>query len=286
MFEPTCVLCPVYHPDAEANVPDHSQTCPSCRRRLERDRASVRALYLRLLEVEDEIADTRLGDRIVWHSDNSVSRLTDVPRDPIAALMPMAPTPGRSRKPSVSGSKERQLPINVNRIDLLAPGKPWEIHDVYGDQVGVLSVATVLGRWAEHWLLTYWEGVLHASRDALTLLDWMGGYRLEFICDREPDLPRFAQDLALLRSQLRSELGDTAPKPAVMWGVPCKRCDRVSTLKLDPDDEHHYRECSMDDCGLLMTEDEYLAWVLVVVERAQGTKVTEREAVLADVGAE
>ena len=58
-----------------------------------------------------------------------------------------------------------------------------------------------------------------------------------------------------------------------MWGVPCRRCNAVSTLVLDPDDPDRYRECTASGCGLLMTEDEYKAWLVDIVEEMKRARI-------------
>lgn len=267
MIEPNCVLCQVYYPGAEPHAPDRSQTCADGRHRLERDRVAVLSMYHRLAEQEDTIADERLreGGR---------------PADPIAALLPMAPTPGVSKKPAVSGSKERQLPINVSVVDLLAPVQTGAVSDPYGDQVGHLSVATVLWSWMESWQERLFPGSRVRPLTAPPMLVWIG-FRLEEIAEREPAIADFAAELAELKAHLRHALGENAPKPVVMWGIPCKRCDTVSSLVWDPDDPKRYRECTTDDCRVLMTEDEYKIWLIELVETLRKKDAPEKPALAA-----
>lgn len=250
MSETTCVLCPVYYPGAELHAPDRSQTCDVGRRRLERDRLSVLSMYRRLVEQEEEIADRR------------VSEQTGQPLDPIAAALPMAPTPSPSKAPAVTGSRERQIPINVTVVDLTAPARPGAVSDPWGDQVGHLSVATVLYEWVQHWRDP------HGSTTPVTterLMKWLAP-RIERIADLDPAIVDFAAELIELKGHLRHALGESAPKPVVMWGVPCRRCNAVSTLVLDQEDPNRYRECSAPSCGVLMTEVEYKEWLVKIVE--------------------
>jgi hypothetical protein len=251
MSQTTCVLCRVYRPKLEAHYPDRAQTCDYGRRRLERDRMDVLTMYRRLAEQDEELVGTR-------------DTADGLPKDPIAALMPMANTPGRSKKPSVSGSKERQLPINVEVVDLLRDAS-WREPSVHEDQVGTLSIATVLHGWANYWRLSVEGSVSPLPLRVPDLMKWIG-YRLARFADEDPEIWRFAETLIGLKGQLRSALGEQTPKPEVMWGVRCRRCDTVSTLVLDPDDPDRYRECSNEQCGLLMTEDEYKAWLIEIVE--------------------
>lgn len=251
MSKPTCVLCKVYRPHLEGHYPDRAQTCDYGRRRLERDRMDVLSMFHRLSEQETELIGTRDTE-------------AGTPKDPISALMPMANTPGRSRKPSVSGSKDRQLPINVQVVDLLRDAS-WHAPAVGEDQVGILSVATQLYGWANYWRLSLEHSVTPLPYSTPKLMQWIG-YRLTKLADEDPEIWRFAEVLIGLKGQLRSALGESTPKPEVMWGVRCRRCDAVSTLVLDPDDPDRYRECSNEGCGLLMTEDEYKAWLVEIVE--------------------
>lgn len=251
MSQTTCVLCRVYRPNLESHYPDRKQTCDYGRRRLERDRMDVLSMYRRLAEQEDELVGTR-------------STAAGLPKDPIAALMPMANTPGRSKKPSVSGSKDRQLPINVEVVDLLRDAS-WRSAPEGEDQVGSLSVATILYGWANYWRTSLERSVSALPYGTPDLMKWIG-YRLTVFADQDPEIWRFAEVLIGLKGKLRSALGEAIPKPVVMWGVQCRRCNAVSTLVLDPDDPDRYRECTNSGCGLLMTETEYQDWLIEVVE--------------------
>ncbi len=259
MSHTTCVLCQVYRPKVEGHYPDRDrQTCDYGRRRLERDRMDVLSMYRRLAEQEEELVGTRSTDQ-------------GLPKDPIAALMPMANTPGRSKKPSVSGSKERQLPINVEVVDLLRDAS-WREPSAHEDQIGHLSVATVLYGWANYWRLSIDRTVTPVPLRVPELMKWIG-YRLTRFVDEDPEIWRFAEVLIGLKGQLRSALGEQAPKPEVMWGVRCRRCDAVSTLVLDLDDPDRYRECTSPGCGVLMTDDEYKAWLVEIVETLRAERL-------------
>jgi hypothetical protein len=126
-------------------------------------------------------------------------------------------------------------------------------------------VATVLYGWANYWRLSLEHSVAPLPLQVPELMKWIS-YRLTRFVEEDPEIWRFAEVLIGLKGQLRSALGEQAPKPEVMWGVPCRRCDSVSTLVLDPDDPDRYRECTNKECGLLMTEDEYKAWLVEIVE--------------------
>jgi hypothetical protein len=253
-----CVLCAFYYPDAERHLPDRTQTCETGRRKLERDRLTVRSMYLRLAEPEPTVWATRWVDR-----DGRLSLV----QDEVADALPAAPVPARSRAPQVTGSRERQLPIDVDQVDLTAGAQVGTVSDPHGDQTGYLSVATVLYDWVTGWREQYFPTETPPVADAVVLLDWLGGVRLEILCETDPEVAEFAEQLAGLRRALRNTLHETPPRPAVMWGVPCKRCRKVSTLTLDPDDPDRYRECGIPGCGLLLTEAEYREHLVAEVER-------------------
>lgn len=252
MAETHCVLCRVYHPGAELHPPDRVQTCEGGRRRLEHDRVAVLSMYQRLTEQEAVVADERTD-------------ASGRARDPIAAALPMAPTPSLSKKPAVSGSRERQLPINVALLDLTAPAHAETVSGPLRDQLGHRGVATVLYEWVSYWKDVTYPDEAPAPLTADKLLKWIGD-RLSRLTDEAEGLDAFAEDLAKLKSDLRHALGESAPKPVVMWGVPCRRCNTISSLVWDPEDPDHYRECSAAGCGLLMSEGEYRSWLVEVVE--------------------
>lgn len=239
MSQPFCVLCAFYHPRAEPHLPDMTsigrQTCPAGMRRLEHELLSVRAAFLRLAE---EAASPDL---------------------PSAAA-------GQNRGPSVSGSRERRLPIDVTRVDLLAPATPDYVRDHLGDQVGRISVADVLNEWVAAWHDRFCHSERYPRTDAVSLIDWIAGVRLVVVAGQDPAIADFAAELRGIRSALRHALGEVEPARVVMWGVTCPRdsCQMVSQLSVDPDDPDGKRECG--NCGLLLTRGEYLDHVRSVVD--------------------
>lgn len=243
----TCTLCAVYS-SRGLNPADGGGSCYWCRQQLDRDAAAVRAMYHRALEADDAALHEATA------------------RDTVSRLLPMAPTPPPSSQPRVSGSRERSIPINVRLLDLTGP-VVTETGD-YGhgdDQVGDVSVGTVLWAWAVHWrrLLPSQLPTL-PKPDGRALLDWLSPAVLDVVVAQTGQVSTFAWQLRTIRRSLQSLLGDTVPYPAVMWGVPCRRCDLVSTLVLDLEDPDHFRECT--SCGLLMTEQEYKLWLRQLVE--------------------
>lgn len=246
MSQPICVLCAYYHPRAEPHLSGRSdlQTCEAGRRRLEYELTNLRSAFRRL----DEEVTAEVGAN-----------------DLVSQLLPGAPTPSPSNQPRVTGSKERQLPIDITRVDLLLPAVAGYVRDPDRDQGGVLSVATVFDEWVAAWHDQWFAGQRYPRADALSLIDWVLGARLVHIVQVEPAIADFADEVRQLRGALRSALRETAPKRATMWGVPCPRCQIISQLTLDPEDPDHHREC--DNCGVMLTREEYLQHLRSIVDQ-------------------
>lgn len=246
MSQPVCILCAYYHPRAEPHLSGRSdwQTCEAGRRRLEHELINVRAAFQRL----DEEVAAEVGAK-----------------DLVSRLLPGAPTPSPSNQPRVSGSRERQLPIDITRIDLVLPAVPGYVYDPDRDQGGVLSVATVINEWVAAWHDRWFAGQRYPRTDAVTLIDWVLDARLVYIVQVETGITDFADEVRQLRSVLRSALREVAPKRATMWGVPCPRCKIISQLTLDPDDPNFYRECG--NCGVMLSRDEYLHHLRGIVDQ-------------------
>lgn len=235
MSQPICVLCAHYHPRAETHAPDRGQTCAWGRRRLEHELMVLRSSYRRLLELQRPE---------VGANDTASQRL------------PAAPVPAPSKQPSVSGSKEKRIPL-TDVADLTAPAHPGTVRDPYGDQVGYLSVATVLNEWVSAWHERFFAYQRRPAPTVEAMVAWLVGVRLDLVCDADGAIVDFATELRELRQVVKGQLGETRSRAQPMWGVPCPRCQMNSQLMLDPDDPDHYRECA--NCGKLMTQDEYHA---------------------------
>jgi Zn ribbon nucleic-acid-binding protein len=246
MSQPTCILCAFYYPHAEPHPPEMTgpgrQTCPTGLRRLEHELLSIRSSF------------RRLGEQIGAEPGA---------KDAVSRRLPSAPVPAPSNQPQVSGSKERQLPIDVNRADLLLPVVPGYVRDPHHDQLGHVPVAARLNEWVAEWHDRWYAHETYPSTDAVSLIIWMLGIRLLHAADHEQAIVDFAEEMRDLRSELRSVLGDTQGRPVIMWGVSCPHCQLISQLQLDPDDPRHYRECG--NCGILLTRDEYLQHLRALV---------------------
>ncbi|GAA3750628.1 hypothetical protein [Micromonospora maritima] len=125
MIEHACVLCAVYRRDAEPRQYERAQADDGCRRRLDGEIVDVRDLFLRLANPEAPDVDDR-----TYEAYDSQGEFIGLRRaDPTSVFGGMAPTPARSAQPSVSGSRERQLPINPDIVDLLAPARSGGVRD-------------------------------------------------------------------------------------------------------------------------------------------------------------
>lgn len=236
MTQPICILCVFYYPKADPHPPEHGWlTCLSCYTRLEHELLALRLAFLRLNE--DVAIETGA-------------------KDAISQLLPGATTPSPSNQPSVSGTQERRLPVDVERLDLLLPVVPGYVRDPRRDQIGSPSVAAILNEWVAEWHDRWFPHERYPHTDAVCLIDWILTTRLHRAIQQEHALADFADEIRDLRGRLRHALGEATRKPVAMWGVPCPRCKLVSQLMLDPDDLNQYRECA--NCGALLSRDEYL----------------------------
>lgn len=248
----TCLLCAVYNHSTEPQHADREQTCPRCRLQLEHDLSAVWSMHGRATEAEAEIRDDR-------------RRADGGFRESVARLLPMAATPPPSSQPRVSGTRERSIPINVRLLDLLGPARTLHVEYAYADdQIGDASIASMLYAWGGRWQESVFSHQRLPKPTVDALMTWISGVRLEIVMERDPKIGLFAWQLRSIRRTLQGLLGDTVPYPQVMWGVPCRRCDLVSTLVLDHEDPDHYRECTA--CGLLLTEEEYRTWLKLIVQ--------------------
>jgi len=239
MSQPTCILCAFYYPQTKPHLPDMSQpgrqTCDAGLRRLEHELLNIRSSFARLGEQEQTEAGAN---------------------DPVSRRLPVAPVAPVTSQPHVSGSPEPRLPININRADLLLPVVPGYVTDPYGDQRGLIPVAAILNEWVAEWHDRWFSCETYPQTDAITLINWILGVRLMYAVHHEPAIAEFAEEMRTIRGTLRAVLGESAPRPVIMWGIACPSCKLISQLKLDPDNPDHRRECG--NCGLLLSREEYL----------------------------
>ena len=279
-----CVTCGVYRPDAEPRHPNHPPVCDADRTLLDRHLVDVANLHAELVNPEPAILDDRQHERFgVAHFPGGIKHVFSrgmCPSDPLAALGGVAAINSKSKAPSVSGSRERPLPINASTADLQAPAKvpslapstrrPGEAPTGWPeDQIGHLSVATILDGWARDWRDTLFPGQHLPPAQVDELAAWLR-VRLADACDQHPAITEFADELKTLRGTLRVMAGETEPQPERCDGVPCRRCDmRMLFRRTDASGDV---DCVNPDCRAAYRANEYQDWVK---ELAYHTRATQ-----------
>lgn len=243
-----CVLCLLYRPEQPPRRPDQPPVCDGDRRRLDRDLAAIAAMHQRLAE-PGPVEHDRRWYRALDADGNPTGQIRR--NDPVAALLPAAPVRPRSGQPIVSGTRTPGAPIDLDTLDLTAPARNGTVHDPHRDQTGHLPVATELDQWVRDWRDVLWPDASLPQPDVDALVWWLQA-GLDDACTWHPAIDEFARDVRRLRGVLRGALGETDPRPQVLWGVTCRGCDEPQLVR-HPGDT--WIEC--DGCGRLYTETEY-----------------------------
>jgi hypothetical protein len=70
-------------------------------------------------------------------------------------------------------------------------------------------------------------------------------------------------EILSIHYRARSALRQTSPPPEKLDGIYCRRCEQISLYRAappsSPEGPEYYSEC--DNCGQLMTREEYIRWV-------------------------
>lgn len=253
-----CITCTVYRPDADPRLPIRPPVCDGDRKLLDSHLWDIPDLYGRLPE-----EPTAFGNA-PYMVELPGGRLEQRGVDPLAAAFPAGPVPGRSRQPRVSGSKERPAPTSLDRIDLTLPARAASV-DLWArtemgqdpDQVGSLSVATILDCWVRDWREALWPTHSLPVPTVPELARWLRN-RVGDACDQHPAIDEFAAELKSLRYALRRQLGETEAQPETepYKGVACQKCDLRGVLWRKPGSG--WIECR--SCGNLMSDEEYAYW--------------------------
>ncbi len=249
-----------------------SGSCPTCGRRDPRvpqicdvDRSRLRSWLFDIpslaaeleerIEERSEPSDVRLAVTVTeW--DAEAKRAVRVPApigrpaDPAAYYLPSGASSSASRGGPVTGSKERQLPIATDAVDLTGPARVVGAAVLDEDAVGYESVATVLDRWVEDWRVYRGAGERRPSSTVPELTEWLLA-RLEDACDEAPAIVEFFDAIRRLRGALQAQLG-LIEVPDYKHGIPCKRC-KALTLVQQPGSDRI--ECS--SCFSLLSFLEY-----------------------------
>lgn len=170
------------------------------------------------------------------------------------SMLSAAPGSG-SGQARVSGSSEQSLGVRIPVLDLIGPANSGTVRDLFGDQTGMVSVATVLDSWASDW-----AGMRGESRPLPTvfrLAEWLKD-RLPWAAAEHPALDDFYQDLQRTAWALRAANGDLPGEDEHKDGIECAKCDCMTLF-----DVGDFIECVADKygCGKLYTPSEYLQWV-------------------------
>ncbi|QSB15243.1 hypothetical protein JQS43_02440 [Natronosporangium hydrolyticum] len=218
-----CVLCTVYRPRAQPRLPERPPVCDGDRSLLDRHLAELPDLHRRL------------------------------------AVGGAGQVRARSQQPRVSGSRPWSAPASLDLIDLSLPARPAarRLLDrgalVDPDQVGHLSVATILDTWVRDWRARPFAGFRPPTATVDALVGWLRRW-LDGACDEHPRIGRFATEIRELRGALRRLLRDTdrSGRAIEHLGASCPRCDLRGVLMWDMDDV--YIQCG--GCGALYTDAE------------------------------
>lgn len=260
----TCLLCSVYRPDSEPRLPNYPPVCDGDRNLLDRHLLEIANLCAELTNPEPPIVDRRRHERFgiqyLRDGQREIVSLGEVWSDPLAAVNGVSPISSKPKQRSVTGSRERPLPVRADLLDLKAPARqpnPTDrARDRPEDQVGRLSAATVLDQ-----IVRDVRGILCPDQHlpvptVRELADWLRN-RVDDVCDRHPAVVDIAGELRGLRGALRAVAGEAEPSPEPCDGVTCDRCDTRSLFRRPGDT---YRaECGT--CGTLYNDDEYAALV-------------------------
>lgn len=272
----------VIHQDHEA---DEDWLC--CRRAWGRLAGSLR----RIPELCEELAglgyvqrDTGLRVRAEVRYENT--RKSDVADegfpDPVAYALPAGPLNGRRSGPRVSSTPDPSIPIAVDVTDLLGPARHGSLPVADRsrwpeDQTGFLSAATILDFWARDWAdlrgerppdLRSRDRSLVANVAATShglavgiLCSWLLD-RLDWACQRFAALDEFARDIQELSSALYGLNGHGPARPKLMEAT-CPGCTYTTLVQYYPEANI---ECLTEDCGRILTPEEYAEHVRSLIE--------------------
>lgn len=163
----------------------------------------------------------------------------------------------------VSGSKERQLPIRVDPLDLAAPARfVWLDGE---DQIGYVSVASTLDFWVRDWREA------RGGREGLpapyvpALASWLLR-RVDDAMDDHPAIDEAWNDVRRIHGALRAQIG-LIDVPDYKRGTPCPKCH---TLSLVRDNGSDYIDCRA--CGTLLTPEQYTEHVAALAAQMKREK--------------
>jgi len=169
--------------------------------------------------------------------------------------------PGRASGERITHAFQASMPIRVDPLDLSLPvpsgkARTAAVHDDYGDQTGHIPVAIELDMWVRDWREYRSRKECQPQPVVSTLISWLRN-RIDWAVTDYPAVGEFAVAMQQVRSTLRLVLGQTKPRDEVL-STPCRECNLLTLLR-PVGDERVY--CANEDCGLILTADEYQRWV-------------------------
>lgn len=172
------------------------------------------------------------------------------------SMLSAAPGSGTGQA-RVSGTGEQPLGVRIPVLDLIGPANPGAVRDAFGDQVGLVSVATVLDSWASDWADLRGRGESRPLPTVARLAEWLTD-RLPWAAAHHPALADFAADVHRTVWALRAANGDLPAPDDHKDGIECAKCDRMALY-----DVADFIECAPDQngCGKLYKPSEYAQWV-------------------------
>ena len=136
-----------------------------------------------------------------------------------------------------------------------------------GDQIGELSVASVLDSWVRDWIDVRGQREHAPAANVLTMVDWLGK-RVDWACDRHPAVDEFADEIHRLLWACRRLAGELEPQPERCHGVPCSRCDQLDLWR-HPGSKWR---AICGTCGRIYDEDDYERWVGSMAAYSKATR--------------
>jgi hypothetical protein len=201
-------------------------------------------------------------------------------RDPLGPTTSVGPIRGQLAGPRVTSIPDSHPPLPLDPVDLALPANPASRAlfaraslGLDNEQVGSLSVATVLEGWVRELIQARNEGEHRPEPTVDGLTRWLAD-RLDWACDEFELVADLADDLRTYRSALRTALG-LSDRPEYLTGVPCRKCDLRALYRRNGST---WVECG--NCPNLLSPDEYTDWV----QRALGESPSAVDAARRNAG--
>lgn len=161
--ERQCLTCPIFRPDATARLPHRRPICDGDRTLMDRHLTDISNLHADLTNPEPPIVERgryeRFGLQYLKDGARQVVSLGQVWKDPLAAVDGVAPINSRTGAPSVSGSRERPVPIRVDVVDLTAVARrPNPTRDPVTEQPLYQHLVPQIRPTGLHVTITSWWG--------------------------------------------------------------------------------------------------------------------------------